>query len=168
MLKRASGEITMEEISRNTFKQIRDLLDLAESIHTKVQRHYEKKKKSLKDPEAKMLLDYIARKEKMLGSIISRYREGVSAEVLETFYQFTPAEIKTLDGYTAWQPNSNANATEVLAAALMIDAFMLSFYRRAAQMAPSEASADLFANLADAIEEKKRDQASNASLLEDI
>ena len=158
----------MEKTSRNTFKQIIDLLDLAESIHKKVQRHYERESASLKDTEAKMLLDYIARKEKALGSIISHYRESASADILDTFYQFTPAEIKTLDDYTAWRPNSDANAIEVLAAALRIDAFMQDFYRRAAQMAPSEATAELFANLADAIEEKKQDQASNASLLEDI
>jgi len=47
----------MEKTSRNTFKQIIDLLDFAESIHKKVQRHYERESASLKDTEAKMLLD---------------------------------------------------------------------------------------------------------------
>jgi hypothetical protein len=158
----------MEETPRDGFKKISHLLDLAESIHKKVQHHYEKQKRSLRDIDAKMLLDYIARKEHHVGSMISRYRKEAPAEVLETFYQFTPAETKTLADYTAWQPNPHADAAEVLSVALKIDSFMQSFYRRAAQMAPSEESAELFGNLADAINDKKRDQASNASLLEDL
>lgn len=66
------------------------------------------------------------------------------------------------------EPYSDASATEVLAAALRIDSFMQAFYRHAAQMAPSEATADLFANHADAVKAKKQDQASSASFLEDI
>ena len=115
-----------------------------------------------------MLLDYIARKEKYVGSMISRYRKKAPEEILDTFYQFTPAEVKTLADYTAWRPNPHADAAEVLSVALKIDSSMQSFYRRAAQMAPSEAIAELFGNLADAIKDKKRDQASNASLIQEI
>jgi rubrerythrin len=73
-----------------------------------------------------------------------------------------------LNDYTGWQPNSDASATEVLAAALRIDAFMQAFYQRAAQMAPSESIRDLFENLAEAVKAKQQDQASNVSFLEDI
>ena len=91
-----------------------------------------------------------------------------SADILDTFYQFTPAEIKTLYDYIAWQSNSDASANVVLAVALKIDAFMQTFYHRAAQMAPSEPIRDLFENLAEAVKAKQQDQASSASFLEDI
>jgi hypothetical protein len=107
-------------------------------------------------------------KENHVGSMISRYRKKAPAEILDNFYQFTPSEIKTLADYAAWHPNPHTDAAEVLSVALEIDSSMQAFYRRAAQMAPSEAITKLFENLADAIKDKKRDQASNTSLIQDI
>ncbi|MGD8700815.1 MAG: hypothetical protein PVG51_00375 [Desulfosarcina sp.] len=158
----------METLSSKSFEKTSDLLELTQSIHQKIKRHYEKQKASIEDPEAKMLLDYITRKEEVLESTISSYRKVASTDVLDGFYQFSPAEIKTLDDHTAWQPDSNASPGDVLAAALRIDSSMQALYRHAARMAPNEPIRDLFNSLAEAVKSKKQDQASNASLLKDL
>jgi hypothetical protein len=162
------GGTIMTDRSRQSFKKTRELLEFAQSIHRRVKCHYEQEKASLKKDDAKMLLEYISRKEGRLPSMISQYLKEAPADILDAYYQFPPAEVKLIEDYTAWRPHSKASTAEVLSVALKIDSFMQTFYRRAAQMAPSEAVGEVFRNLAEAVKAKKRDQASNVALFEDI
>jgi hypothetical protein len=151
-----------------TYKTTRELLELAESLHYKLKRYYDRQKSSIVDGDAKLLLNYIRQNEKRFTEMISRYRRHAPAEVLDTFYQFTPDELKLIDEAATWQPDEAAHASQVLADALEVDDRMHAFYRRASEMAPYQPIRDMFASLAEAMTDKQRDEALNASQIRDI
>ena len=151
-----------------TFKTTRELLELAESLHRKLKSHYQRQPSSPADEDAKMLLDYIRASEKHFTAMLASYRRQAPRDLLDTFYQFTPEELKILDETAAWQPDAASGASEVIAVALAFDDCMQAFYQRASEMAPSQAIRDMFASLADAMAAKKRDEALNASQVQDM
>lgn len=158
----------MEAGKTDTFKTTGELLDLATSIHQKLKRHYERQKSSLADSDGKMLLDYIRQNEKHVTAMISRYCRQAPDGVLDAYYQFTPDELKILDEAVAWQPDETTSAPEVLAVALEFDDHMHAFYQRASEMAPSQPVREMFDSLAEAMAAKKRDEAMNATQIQDI
>jgi len=149
-------------------RHTRDLLALAQSVHRKISDHYREQEPKLKDIEARMLLDYIRQKEQTLRTMVDQYRQQAPERILDTYYQFTPAQIRTVDEFLDWEPATDADTAEVLSTARRVDSFMESFYHRAAQMAENEEIREVFENLAQAVVAKEKDETLNADFMEDI
>ena len=158
----------MDHETPKTFKTTRELLQLAENLHTRLKGHWEKAQRVVAEPEADMFIAYIRRKEKQFISMVSRYIRQAPDDILETYFQFAPRELQDIDALSTWRPAHGEKLETILAEALKIDSQMQSFYRRAAELAASESVRDMFTNLADAVEDKKKSQVQNAEWVTDI
>jgi rubrerythrin len=158
----------MQPTTEKPMRHTRDLLALARSVHQKVSDHYRQQGSRLEDVEARMLLDYIRRKEQTLQTMVDQYRQQAPDRILDTYYQFTPAQIRTVDEFLDWEPAPDADANEILSTARRVDSFMESFYHRAAQMAENEDIREVLENLAQAVVAKEKDETLNADFMEDI
>ena len=158
----------MHKTPQKPYKTTREMLELAETIHLKIKRHYAGIADAAAADDAAMLLDYIERKEAAFGALLARYRRQAPRAVLDTYFQFTQNEHRAIQKWMAWQPDADAGVAEILAVALELDAFMQDFYRRAAQMAQVPKVREIFANLAEAVADKKRDAAFNAAQMRDV
>jgi len=158
----------MQATTGKSMRHTGDLLALAQSVHQKISDHYRKQGPKLKDVEARMLLNYIRQEEQTLRIMVDQYRQQAPERILDTYYQFSPAQIRTVDEFLDWEPAPDADVKDILSTARRVDSFMQSFYRRAAQMAENEEMRDVFENLAQAVEAKEKDATLNADFMEDI
>ncbi len=161
------GPIVNKTVSKS-FKTAREMLTMAEQFHVNLKSHWEKEYASVSEPGAGMLLDYIRHQEKKLMHMVSRYLRRAPDDILDTYFQFTPAEMGRIDEFSAWRPASGNGIEAIMESALEFDAFMRNYYRRAAEMASGEAIRDMFQNLANAVADKQKSQAQSASWLTDI
>jgi hypothetical protein len=122
----------------------------------------------LEDVEAHSLLDGIPQKEQALRLMVDQYRRQAPDRILNTYDQFTPAQIRMVDDFFDWEPAHDADTNDVLCTARGIDSFVQSFYHRSAQMAKNEDVREVFDHLARAVAAKEKDQTANAAFMEDI
>ena len=150
------------------FVRARDILELAATLHLRVKHHWEQSQHTVLQSDAKMLLSYIQHKEKRFTQMIDRFLKHAPEDLLDAYFQFTPDEMERLDAFDTWRPDHGSDAKAILGAALEVDAFIESLYRRAAELASDEAVREMFENLAEAVADKQRSQVQNAAWLTDI
>jgi rubrerythrin len=151
-----------------SIKTTREMLTLAETMHRKLKRHYADVAQTVAEPDAAMLLDYLSRKEATFQSMLAEYRRQAPDAVLDTYFQFTQTEYRSIEKWTTWQPDAGVGIPGILAAALELDSCMQAFYRRAAEMAQIPEVRKMFTNLVEAVAAKKRDAALNTALMKDV
>jgi hypothetical protein len=158
----------MKPRNNPSIRSTRQILESAKRHHGQLSRHWEAARRHAVKPDAEMLLDYIRRKEEGFVDMVSRYLAHAPDEMLDTYFQFTPDELRMADRFDAWQPGRDDTVAEVIDAVLQWDTVMETYYRRAAQMASREELRDMFVRLAAGVVEKQKAQAGNASWLRDI
>jgi hypothetical protein len=153
---------------QGAFVSARDMLELAATLHHRVKHHWEQSQRTVLRSDAKMLLSYIQRKEKRFAQMIDRFLKYAPEDLLEIYFQFTPDEMERLDAFDTWRPDHGSDAKAILGAALEVDAFIETLYRRAAELASNDAVREMFENLAEAVADKQRAEVQNAAWLTDI
>jgi rubrerythrin len=146
----------------------RDLLQIAETIHRRVERHYREAAKHCEEPRTRLLLDFLRAREDEHRSILSRYRRESREDLLDAFFPHTPDEAQTAARLASWRPAPKARTEMVLSEVLEVDDRLEAFYRRAAEMAPNPQLGGLFESLANAMDAKRREVIRDAESLEDI
>jgi rubrerythrin len=151
-----------------SFKTTREMLALAEKMHRKLKCHYADVAQKAAQPDVAMLLDYLSRKEATFQSMLAGYRRQAPDAVLDTYFQFTQTEYRSIEKWTTWQPDAGVGIPDILAAVLELDSCTQAFYHRAAEMAQIPEVRKMFTNLAEAVAAKKRDAALNTALMKDV
>jgi rubrerythrin len=158
----------MNDPQRKTFKNVDDMLELAGSIHRRLKDYYLEIKDRAENARVAMLLDYMGRHEKNIRQVLEKVRRTASKEVLAATFQFEPDELETLEDLTEWEPKPDMSVDEVVATALRFDSIMRDYYRRAAEMSASEQVNELFSNLVQLENRKRRRLVRDSLALKDL
>lgn len=152
----------------STYKQTRELLELARTVNRRLADLYRQQASSTPDERVCMLMEYMQRHEKQMNAALSETMETASEAVLDTYYQFEPEEIEALLDVEHRAIAPDADLDEAIAMVRQFDDIMRSYYARAEQMADSEAVARIFRNLKHLEEEKRNAEVRDALFLKDI
>jgi hypothetical protein len=149
------------------FEQTRDILDHAREFHHRVGEIYHCLSDKAERQRAKILLDYMSRREVNLEKAME-YFEGQAAQgVLNTWFNYTQKEeTLALQEDEALRPDMTVE--EVVRAALRLDDCLITLYRKMADSAASAEVRAVFKSLLAMEEKEKRQLARNAQLMSDL
>jgi len=128
------------------FNQTKDVLDHARKFHRKLSEFYEDLKESTTKERTRALLDYMSRHEKYLDDCLAEYEDQVSANVLDTFFNYgSTSSRETVISDFEIKPEMEID--DVVAAAMHFDAYLIRFYREMAERTLNSKVREVFENL---------------------
>jgi hypothetical protein len=164
---RQNGE-TMKDEDNETYKEAREILELAKEMHRKLSEFYQSRKGGFKDERVNMLMQYMQRHEKQMQEVLTETLAVTPDKVLDTYYQFEPSEVEVLLEVQNWQIGPDAGLDDIIDRVMRFDEILRNYYSRAADMATSEQVADVFRNLKSREEENRNSKVQDALLLKDL
>jgi len=129
-----------------TFETARDIVELARQFHGQVADLYERLSGQAEKTRVKMLLDYMSRHERHLAACLGQFETGVSERMLDTWFQFVPADMP----HTVLKKvnvNPSMTVDDVVTVAMQLDDFLIQMYRQASDECDSRELNEIFANL---------------------
>ena len=129
------------------FNQTRDILDHARGFHRRLSQFYEKLLDCTPAQQTQELLDNLMAHERVLEERLKVYEEGVSDNVLDTFFKYVPDESN--DCFAGYPVPTAVGTEYVIEAARYFDTCLSRFYKEMARQAMSEQVRDVLLNLLD-------------------
>jgi hypothetical protein len=152
-----------------TYRQVRDMLKLAQRAYRELSDYYAKRNLELKERRAAMLVDYLQGHEEKMESVLSDTMASISEKTLDTFYQYEPESVeRILPEVYELHFDDDAGTDEITAKAIRFHEIMRDYYAKAEDMAGSQAVAEVFKNLKDEEVNKVQTIAQDANALHDI
>ena len=132
---------------------IRSLLEHIKGYHHKLSSLYSQTAESTEQQKVKMLLHYLKRHEIRFEEVISDCEEEIAANVLDTWFCFTPDKLPELKGT---EINAHMSLDAIIEAALRFDDILITFCRHVAEKSVTPEVRDLFNSLVQMEEQEER------------
>jgi len=128
------------------FNQTKEILEQARKFHQKLSEFYEGLEDYTSKEHTKALLNYMSRHETYLGKCLAEFQNGVSRNVLDSYFQYGSDATK-LTEISDFKIKEDMEVTDVVTAAMHFDACLIQFYREMADHSSSEKVREVFENL---------------------
>lgn len=128
-----------------SFNQTRDLLDHARDFHRRLGRFYEELHENAPAGQTRKLLENLTEHEQGLGQRLKEYEEGVSGNILDTFFKYMLNGVE--DYFAQYHVPDVIETGDVVAAARYFNDHLESFYKEMAGKAQSEHVREVLLNL---------------------
>lgn len=140
-----------------SFCQVSDLLKAARQFHRDLREYFEASREEPQRERVRLLLDYMAARERDLEAELARFAAHAPRGALDTYFQFADEnELQAAPRRLA----PGMTIDQVVEAALAFDRVLIDFFSRLAEMADTEGVAEIFRSLA------QRQRAERARLLQ--
>ena len=150
------------------FEKVRDVLDHANNFHQQASEYYRQLADQVTSPRVKMMLDYLSDHEKTLRHGLQEYQENASANLLDTWLQFTHDE-STLSALSdATQAGAGMTLDDVVDLAMKVDRCLIELYREMASSTDSKEVTELFLNFIELGKQEMLQMARNAAMAQDL
>jgi rubrerythrin len=127
-------------------RRVADFLHWAEAYHGRLAEFYRSRGKEAARPEAKVVLDYMARHQDALRRIIEDYEDGASKAVLDTWYKVSPDPKAFRDPEGAGF-RADLTGDEAIDLALDLDRSLISMYEQLVRRAETPGLREVLENL---------------------
>jgi rubrerythrin len=135
----------VKEVAEMSFNQTRDILDHARAFHRRLIHFYEELLDRSPTEETCELIEDLVEHERVLESRLKEYEEGVSDNMLDTFFKYM------VDGtekhFAEYHVPAAVDSAYVIGAARHFDACLSRFYKEMARKALSEQVREILVNL---------------------
>ncbi len=128
-----------------SFNQTRDLLEVARQFHRDLAGLYEQMKERAASTRVRDLIATLIEHEQLLERQLGEYQEGVSANILDTFFQYDVVQQRQC--FHEYVMPESLDAMDVIAATRHFDQCLGEFYREMAGKAQSEHVWEVLHNL---------------------
>jgi len=129
-----------------TFKQTRDIIELAQWFHERLSEFYHRLSDTAERKRVKFLLDYLSRHEKHLQRSLQSYEAHASEKMLNTWFQYVPDTL-TFERLQALQVQTDMSVQDVVDIVMQLDEALVDFYRELADNAESAKLREVFESL---------------------
>lgn len=135
-------------------RQVIDFLHWAASYHQRLRDFYDRHKNEATRPDVRTLLDYMARHQEILRSVIAEYEKEAPKRLLEAWFKVSPDPKAFEDPETAGF-RADMTAGEVIDLALDLDRSLRDMYRMLVRDAESSELREMIENL---LEEEEQEE----------
>lgn len=150
-----------------SFDQVKDVLAQARQFYRYTAEYYQKLREKSDRQRVRMLLDYMARREKGFAEIVAEYQDSAADKITETWMQFTPPQAVT-DYLESLETRPVQSVDELLKIAREIDQHLLDYYQTLVNTAPLPKIRAAFANLMNSTLQKEREVLFHAQRMRDL
>jgi len=119
------------------FATVKDIIEAARRLHEALSRQYAELEQLATSERARLMLDYLARHERLLAEALRGYEEDAAKGVLSTWLQYAPR----LDSGPLVEKIRGVDLNDVeavVAAALAVDDYLFEVYREIEEQADIE------------------------------
>ena len=127
------------------FAQIKDILKRAIEFHQMLIGFYSKIENISKKESVKLLVDYMARHEKVLKDHLGQITEEQEKQLLETRVKYEP-DFATCRCFEGLKINKNSSVDDVIDAGLKLNQCLIDLYHHMSEIAPAQNTKILFSN----------------------
>ncbi len=149
------------------FKKTRDVLEHVKSYHEAVSARCENVAGETDRKRAKLLLDYIGKREKDLAQAISEFTDETSEQVLNTWFQYT-TDATPIQQLLDSELRPDMTADDLMRTTMQIAEHFISLYREMIDAADTNELREVFQNLLDREQKEKEKVARNFQMFMDI
>jgi rubrerythrin len=138
------------------FSQVKDLLKRAIEFHALLRDFYLKIEKDSEKDSVKLLVNYLARHEKVLEDLISQITAKQEKQITGEWLKYEP-EFATCRCFEEMKINKDSGVDEVIDAGLQLNQCLINLYHHTTEIAPTQEIKELFSSLEiEEIAEKKK------------
>ncbi len=149
------------------FKKTREVLERVRRFHEEVSAHCEQACGASDQQRIRILLNYIADRERNLAHALGAFTDKTADRVLDTWFQFTVDDAKLHELLTgSFKPTMAAE--DVTNATMTIADHLLAMYRDMLAAADTEELQRVFQNLLDHEQKEKEKLARNLQMFQDL
>lgn len=136
--------------------QVRDILQHASSFHGMLRDFYNTINDRTQRESVKLLVDYMARREKKLQEITSQISVEQEKQIAEEWIKYE-SEFATHDCFDRLKIDDNSGVDDVIDAGLLLNQCLINLFHHMAEIAPTQKIKALFTSFeVEEIAEKKR------------
>lgn len=130
------------------YEQVQNILDLARSFHRKLADFYQELDEATEEEKERMklVLQYLQDHERTLDRKLSQFQTDAPKNILDTWVQFPP-ENRIDRIFDPKQIKSDMSVNDIVALTLDFDNALLQFYKKAQDVAATDAISEIFEDL---------------------
>ncbi|MCB0262168.1 MAG: hypothetical protein KDE52_05400 [Calditrichaeota bacterium] len=150
-----------------SYEQVKDVLQQAKLFYKKTANFYEQLSRESDQERVKLLLNYMAKREKAFEQIVDRFHNESKQSIIQQWMQFTPPRTvtKTLDEL---KKKPIESVDELMQMATTMDDALIEYYRTLVNISRKPEVRDAFINLMEATLKKDREMVFNMHMQQEI
>ena len=150
-----------------SYEQVKDVLQQAKLFYKKTANFYEQLSRESDQERVKLLLNYMAKREKAFEQIVDRFHNESKQSIIQQWMQFTPPRTvtKTLDEL---KKKPIESVDELMQMATTMDDALIEYYRTLVNISRKPEVRDAFINLMEATLKKDREMVFNMHMQHEI
>lgn len=149
------------------FKKTREVLDHIRRLHEEVSAHCEQVCGEAEQERIRILLSYIAERERNQARAVSEFEEETADQVLDTWFQYTTDDA-ALDALLAARFEPDMAPDDIMHATMSIADHLLDMYRGMLEAADTDELRQMFQDLLDHEQKEKEKLARNLQMFQDL
>jgi len=150
-----------------SYDPIRRIMNRSKKIHEGIRGFYERLSDQTEKQRVQMLLEYLKGHQKELEDTLEDLKSQASQDVLDAWLQYRPEpSVEQMLPDMEFKPEMSVD--ELLQAALSIDDALITYYRRIAENTEFQEVKEVFASLAEKIENDKSKLALDSAALKQL
>ena len=150
-----------------SYEQVKDVLQQAKLFYKKTANFYEQLSRESDQERVKLLLNYMAKREKAFEQIVDRFHNESKQSIIQQWMQFTPPRTvtKALDEL---KKKPIESVDELMQMATTMDDALIEYYRTLVNISRKPEVRDAFINLMEATLKKDREMVFNMHMQQEI
>jgi rubrerythrin len=150
-----------------SYDPIRRIMNRSKEIHEGIRGFYERLSDQTEKKRVRMLLEYLKEHQKELENTLEDLKGQASQDVLDAWLQYRPEpSVEQMLPDMEFKPEMSVD--ELVQAALSIDDALITYYRRIAENTEFQEVKEVFASLAEKIENDKTKLALDSAALKQL
>lgn len=149
------------------FEQTKDVLEHARSFHQRVSDFYHRLSDQTDQQRLKLLLDYMAQRERELARALDQFTEGSSREVLDTWFQFC-CDDETLKLCPEALLYDDMSPEQIIRAGVALSQCFIDLFGEIANTSDSETVRTVFQSLLESEQREQKKLVRNIQMFMDL